>query len=290
MRYLGLYLLLVPMTVYADLTTVDDHESKMVQKLVTSSTEVGAGGLFNGDFDIRNLEYAINQYDPELIEKSKNEDDKTKRILYRSRITKSTFDFLKDYFVKQIETASDTEDREILITNENDKNDFSTEYRLDDSKYLYDCGYPPSRQGIESAKFCYYKTGHTFFYIQHNISKKGEESLYINKENITDNTSTSYFFMLTVHDSEPEKKYGMPGQYALTMTVVDQPYDEMFAQRNQMTADELNGMTELVGKFCDQQERCRTVYSVKEPKKWKSSRIPPFKFKNTLVATTGNTK
>ena len=122
MRYLGLYLLLVPMTVYADLTTVDDHESKMVQKLVTSSTEVGAGGLFNGDFDIRNLEYAINQYDPELIEKSKNEDDKTKRILYRSRITKSTFDFLKDYFVKQIETASDTEDREILITNENDKN------------------------------------------------------------------------------------------------------------------------------------------------------------------------
>lgn len=247
----------------------------MVHQLVQSSYDIGSGGMFEGTVDITNLEYAIKQYDSDFVERVKDEDDKSKRVLYRSRMAKETFDFLKDYFVNQIEQASKTENRKLLIEEHEDAYYISKEYKLDDSDFLYDCGYPPSQQGIESAKFCYYKKGHTIFSIDHVIQEDGEESLIVNKENITDNTSGYYWFNLIVTQADIAQQYGTH-LYSLSMRSIDQPYDEMFAQRNQVTADELAGMTELVGKFCNSDDMCKTIYTVRDPKKWKSSIVPPF--------------
>ena len=274
--FLLLFLLILPISANADLSTVNDHESKMVHQLAQHSYNVGSGGIFEGTVDITNLEYAIKQYDAEFVERVKDEDDRSKRVLYRSRMAKATFDFLKDYFVNQIEQASKTENRGLLIEEYEDADYISKEYKLDDSDFLYDCGYPPSQQGIESAKFCYYKKGHTIFKIDYIVQKDGKEQLTVYKENIADNTSTSYFFNLSVSESEFIQRYSMPGMYSLSMFSDDSPYDEMFALRNQETADELAGMIELVGKFCNSDDMCRTWYSCKEPKQWKSSRIPPF--------------
>lgn len=288
-RFLLLSLLILPISAHADLSTVNDHESKMVHQLVQHSYNVGSGGIFEGTVDIKNLEQVIKQYDSEFVERVKDEDDQSKRVLYRSRMAKETFDFLKDYFVNQIEQASKTENRELLIEEYDDADYLSKEYKLDDSDFLYDCGYPPSQQGIESAKYCYYKEGHTIFSIRHFIEEDGDENLVVNKENIADNTSIYYWFNLNANQADIARKYGT-FLYVLSMNVIDQPYDEMFAQRNQIVADELAGMTELVGKFCNSDDMCNTVYTVRDPKKWKSSKIPPFigKTANGFVSYSKN--
>ena len=279
-RFLLLSLLIFPISALADpstdLSTVNDHESKMVHQLVQHSYNVGSGGIFEGTVDIKNLEQVIKQYDSEFVERVKDEDDQSKRVLYRSRMAKETFDFLKDYFVNQIEQASKTENRELLIEEYEDADYLSKEYKLDDSDFLYDCGYPPLEQGIEGAKWCYYKEGHTIFSIRHSIEEDGDENLHVTKENITDNTTTNYTISLRVSESDIMQRYNMPGMYSLSMLSADSPYDEEFALRNLVTADMLAGMMTLVGKFCNSDDMCRTFYSCEDPKKWKSSYLPGF--------------
>lgn len=87
-RFLLLSLLILPISALADLSTVNDHESKMVHQLVQHSYNVGSGGLFEGTVDIKNLEQVIKQYDSEFVERVKDEDDQSKRVLYRSRMAK----------------------------------------------------------------------------------------------------------------------------------------------------------------------------------------------------------
>ena len=288
-----------------DVSLIPDNteESDSIAQDITSTLTTTMADL-GGRGDFVPLENYVKEHNPELYNQAQSDTHAHQRMVYRSFMMKDIFDKYKNHYVQDITNMSNTTGRK-LITEEEESvgkvikvvDGIEQSWRLDEEPFRYDCGYPPQVKHTKAEEWCHLRDDFEEYRVEYRAYGYGYnkqigdnlksldyrhasgEHLDITKSVLSENRYSYYSFDLdiTINSDEAKvaQKYGLIGEYRLAFIYHDVNREEQYKYWNQEVDDMLAGKVTLTGKFCNSSGECMTVWSDKNPEKWKSNHMIP---------------